>query len=81
MLATNICAGEFLDKSNIALNTVHGGFRKERLGEVKALLKEEEIDSEQKFDAIKETLNILCGNLLPEIAGNQDIFNIKTFFV
>lgn len=41
-------------------------------------IEEDEIDSEQKFDAIKETLNILCGNLLPEIAGNQDIFNIKT---
>lgn len=39
---------------------------------------ENEIDSEQKSDAIKETLNILCGNILPEIAGNQDIFNIKT---
>ena len=39
---------------------------------------ENEIDSEQKSDAIKETLNILCGNLLPEIAGNQEIFHIKT---
>ena len=39
---------------------------------------ENEIDSEQKTDAIKETLNILCGNLLPQIAGNQEIFNIKT---
>lgn len=39
---------------------------------------ENEIDSEQKTDAIKETLNILCGNLLPEIAGDQKIFHIKT---
>ena len=39
---------------------------------------ENEIDSEQKDDAIKETLNILCGNLLPEIAGSHEIFHIKT---
>ena len=42
---------------------------------------ENEIDSEQKFDAVKEILNILCGNLLPEIAGNQDIFNIKIPYI
>ncbi len=38
---------------------------------------EEEITLEQQSDALKETVNILCGNLLPAIAGDQDIFNIN----
>jgi CheY-specific phosphatase CheX len=42
---------------------------------------EDEINEEQKYDAIKETLNILCGNLLPEIAGDQDIFSMKTPYI
>lgn len=43
MLATNICAGEFLSKTG-GLYSTHSGFREDRLGEVKALLKEEEIE-------------------------------------
>jgi chemotaxis protein CheX len=31
---------------------------------------------DQQCDALKETLNIVCGNLLPEIAGTQEIFDI-----
>jgi len=36
----------------------------------------EETTLDQKYDALKETLNVICGNLLPAIAGRQKIFNI-----
>jgi len=39
-------------------------------------IEESEITSEQKEDALKETLNVVCGNLLPRIAGKQAVFNI-----
>ncbi len=38
---------------------------------------EEDITPEQQSDALKETINILCGNLLPAISGDQDIFIIN----
>lgn len=41
MLLANACAGEFLAKNKAGLHAVHGGFKAERLGEIKALLKEE----------------------------------------
>lgn len=41
MLATNICAGNLLAEHGKGLFAVHGGFREDRLGEVRALLKEE----------------------------------------
>jgi len=46
MIATNICAGEELAKIGAGLFTTHPGFREDRLGEVLALLKEENIESE-----------------------------------
>ena len=33
---------------------------------------------EMCFDAMRETLNILCGNLLTEIAGSTPVFNLGT---
>lgn len=41
MLATNLCAGEFLAKHNTGVFLTHPGFRAERIGEVKALLRED----------------------------------------
>lgn len=38
---------------------------------------EEGITHDQQSDALKETINIICGNLLPAIAGDQAIFNIN----
>ncbi|MBS3820350.1 MAG: hypothetical protein GVY16_07295 [Planctomycetes bacterium] len=32
----------------------------------------------QKEDAIKELLNVVCGNLLPAIAGSQEVFHIAS---
>lgn len=47
MLATNICAGEFLAEHRQGVFAAHFGFRDDRIGEVRALLKEElpELDS------------------------------------
>jgi chemotaxis protein CheY-P-specific phosphatase CheC len=36
----------------------------------------EEISEEEQCDALKETLNIICGNVLPAIAGSEAVFNI-----
>jgi len=37
---------------------------------------EGEITIEDKKDALKETINIICGNILPAIAGKQAVFDI-----
>ena len=37
---------------------------------------QEETTLDQQYDALKEALNVICGNLLPEISGRQEIFNI-----
>lgn len=31
---------------------------------------------DQQYDALKEAMNIICGNLLPAIAGKQAVFDI-----
>jgi CheY-specific phosphatase CheX len=35
-----------------------------------------DIGVDQQHDALKETLNVICGNLLPALAGKQAIFKI-----
>lgn len=41
-------------------------------------LEEEETSPEEQRDAAAETLNIVCGNLLPRIAGSEAVFNISS---
>lgn len=36
----------------------------------------EETTEDHRSDALKETLNVICGNLLPAIAGDEMIFDI-----
>lgn len=50
MIATNICAGKYLAENKLGLHSTHKGFREDRLGEVKALLKEEEIPADDIND-------------------------------
>jgi VacB/RNase II family 3'-5' exoribonuclease len=50
MIATNIVAGAFLAQHKTGLHSIHKGFREDRIGEVKALLKEEQIDAEHIND-------------------------------
>lgn len=38
---------------------------------------ESDVTVDQQYDALKEALNVVCGNLLPVIAGRQHIFNMK----
>ncbi len=37
---------------------------------------EDDVTPGQQYDALKETINILCGNILPAVFGKQSIFNI-----
>jgi CheY-specific phosphatase CheX len=39
---------------------------------------DDEIDAtpDQQFDALKETVNVVCGNLLPGIAGQEPVFTM-----
>jgi chemotaxis protein CheY-P-specific phosphatase CheC len=37
----------------------------------------EEVSSDQRCDAFKETINVICGNILPEIADKKAVFNIE----
>lgn len=37
----------------------------------------EESTNEQQQDAVKELINVICGNLLPAISGKQHIFHIE----
>jgi CheY-specific phosphatase CheX len=40
-------------------------------------LEEETPSPEQQQDALKEILNVICGNLLPAVAGTEAVFNIR----
>jgi len=65
MVATNCCAGDFLATHKKGLHVQHPGFREDRLGEVKALLKEESIVCEKDIttlDGYKELLKQLENN-------------------
>ncbi|MFL0808793.1 MAG: VacB/RNase II family 3'-5' exoribonuclease [Agarilytica sp.] len=46
MVATNVCAANVLAENKLGIFSTHKGFREDRLGEVKALLKEENIEHE-----------------------------------
>lgn len=39
-------------------------------------IEDEDVSMHQKEDALKETLNVICGNLLPLVAGKEAVFNI-----
>jgi len=38
----------------------------------------DEISADQKLDALKETINIVCGNILPAIGGKKAVFDINS---
>lgn len=75
MLATNMCAGEFLQKHKLGLHVTHPGFRADRLGEVKALLKEESIEFEGDVTTLEGHIGLIKqlendaekANLLPAL--------------
>lgn len=37
----------------------------------------EDLSSEQQRDALKELINVVCGNLLPVLAGHAEEFNLR----
>lgn len=36
----------------------------------------EETTTDQQYDAVKELINVICGNMLPAIAGKETLFNV-----
>ena len=50
----------------------------ELAGNMLGIDEDETTTSEQQYDALKELINVICGNLLPEIAGRQAIFRVET---
>jgi len=39
-------------------------------------LEEEECTEDAQHDAMRELLNVICGNLLPRLAGREPVFNL-----
>jgi CheY-specific phosphatase CheX len=39
-------------------------------------IEEEDTTEAQRIDAVKETINVICGNLLPAVAGRTALFNL-----
>ena len=48
----------------------------ELTGNMLGIEEDETTTSEQQHDALKELINVICGNLLPEIAGKEAIFKV-----
>lgn len=46
-------------------------------GNMLGLDDDEESTPEQQHDALKELINVICGNLMPAISGKQDVFQIE----
>ena len=38
---------------------------------------DDDIALEQQHDALRETLNVICGNLLPQLWGRESVFDIR----
>ena len=39
------------------------------------------VSAEQQDDALKELLNVICGNLLPVLAGREPVFRVGTPYI
>ena len=39
---------------------------------------EEKATLDQQYDALKETINVICGNVLPDISGKQALYDMGT---
>lgn len=48
----------------------------ELTGNMLGIEDDETTTTEQQHDALKELINVICGNLLPEIAGKNAIFKV-----
>jgi len=49
----------------------------ELAGNMLGLEDDDETTLEQQQDALKELINVVCGNLLPAISGKQSVFNVN----
>ena len=62
--------------SGTLLVTMSTEVLQELTGNMLGLDDDEETTEDHRSDALKETMNIVCGNLLPAIAGDEVVFDI-----
>ncbi len=75
---TTVCvsfSGPFSGELNM---TVSAEMLSELAGNMLGLDPGEDAQHDQQVDALKELLNVICGNLLPEIAGVEAVFDVAS---
>ena len=74
LVATSVSfAGPF---SGTLVMTISAQILQELTANMLGMDDEEEIALDQQHDALKETINVICGNLLPAIAGKKAVFDL-----
>ncbi len=74
MVVTQVCfRGPFSGRLAMA---VSGQVAQELTENMLGIDDGEEITSDDQVDALRETINVICGNLLPAIGGKEAVFDI-----
>ncbi|NLF29817.1 MAG: chemotaxis protein CheX [Planctomycetes bacterium] len=58
------------------LLTVEQAMLAELAGNMLGAMDPQDLTDEQQADGLKELLNVICGNLLPELAGQEAVFDV-----
>ena len=58
------------------LLTVEQAMLAELAGNMLGMMDPDDLTAEQQIDGLKELLNVICGNLLPELAGEEAVFDV-----
>lgn len=64
--------------NGVVVMALSKGILPEITGNMLGIDDSEETSVEQQHDAIKELINVICGNLLPAVAGKNMVFNVDT---
>lgn len=64
--------------SGILVMKVSAEILSELAANMLGLDEDEETTLDQQHDVLQETLNVICGNFLPAVAGRQEVFNIDS---
>ncbi len=49
----------------------------ELAGNMLGIEMDEDVSIEEQHDALKELLNVICGNLLPAVGGKEEVFSVQ----
>lgn len=58
------------------LLTVEQAMLADLAGNMLGVMDPDDLTAEQQTDGLKELLNVICGNLLPELAGEEAVFDV-----